>query len=653
VIPSAGNALSDAVTPGAALPRLFFSALVALLCAARALAAEPSSMSSAGAAPDRLAVTSDIPAAAAPLGAADSPLLPRPPELQADVDFWIRVYSAIGTNEGFIHDQRNLAVVYETLHFAPDLPPVARQAQVDAVRLKYQLILAWLASGASPRDAEEQRVRDLWSQTTSIQRLAQAVSEVRFQLGQSDRFRAGLERAGRWEPHIARTMAAAGLPPELSALPHVESSFDPEAYSKVGAAGLWQFMRSTARRYLRVDTQVDERLDPFRATEAAAQLLGYNYRVLGSWPLAITAYNHGAEGVRRARDALGSDDIVRLVREYSAPLFGFASRNFYVSFLAALEVDRHRDRYFAGLRPLPEAHAQEVTLGSAATLAALQRATGNTLDELRPLNPALREPVWSDARPVPAGYRLRLPLGLKTWTSEALAARLAVSGAPVVAATAPRAPSRASSATPAVEQVVDQAVAESREQQRQRSRTETPAGARAGEAVNAAQARSQSPSLLPDAEAALSADATDYSVAADGTIRVASEETLGHYADWLGVPTASLRTLNRLRGGEALRFGQRLRLDFARTSREQFEARRREFHQGVQAAYFAAWRITGSEAYVTRRGDTPYQLAQRGGRIPLWLLQQYNPDVDLLQLRAGLHIVVPRVAPRAEGPPDV
>ena len=650
---SAGSALSCASGhTGAALPRLFFAALCAGLLAVW-MAAAHAAPADAPAAAD--AAGTATPAAVDPQAQAASPLLPEPDALKQDVDFWIRVYSAIGTNEGFIHDQRNLAVVYETLRFAPDLPPAARQAQVEEVRLKYQLILAWLASGASPRDAEEQRVRDLWGQTTGTERLAQAVAEVRFQLGQSDRFRAGLERSGRWEPHIARTLAAAGLPPELSALPHVESSFDPEAYSKVGAAGLWQFMRSTARRYLRVDAQVDERLDPYRATEAAAQLLGYNYRVLGSWPLAITAYNHGAEGVRRARDALGSDDIVHLVREYSAPLFGFASRNFYVSFLAALEVDRHRERYFPGLQPLPEARVQEVALPAPATIAALQRATGSSPEELRTLNPALRAPVWSGGRPVPVGYRLRLPLGLKNWTSEALAARLAVTGGAVqVAANAPRAPApAAAAAAAAADQAVDQAVAETREQQRERSRSTTPAGARAAEAVSDAQARSQGPSLLPGAEAALAADATDYSIAANGSLRVAAGETLGHYADWLGIPTATLRTLNRLRPAEPLRFGQWLRLDFSHVTREQFEARRREYQQGMQAAYFAAWRIAGSEHYVTRRGDTLYLLAQRGGRIPLWLLQQYNPDVDLLQMRPGLHVVIPRVEPRPEGRPDV
>ena len=102
-------------------------------------------------------------------------------------------------------------------------------------------------------------------------------------------------------------------------LPHVESSFNAAAYSKVGAAGLWQFMRSTGRRYMRVDDAVDERLDPYRSTEAAAQLLAYNYRVLGSWPLALTAYNHGAAGMRRAEgNPCGTDDYVKINRTYSA-----------------------------------------------------------------------------------------------------------------------------------------------------------------------------------------------------------------------------------------------------------------------------------------------------------------------------------------------
>jgi membrane-bound lytic murein transglycosylase D len=96
-------------------------------------------------------------------------------------------------------------------------------------------------------------VRLMFGVEASPARYTQAMDEIRFQLGQSDRFKAGLIRSGAWESHIADSLANLGLPPEISALPHVESSFDPTAYSKVGASGLWQFMRSTGRRFLRID----------------------------------------------------------------------------------------------------------------------------------------------------------------------------------------------------------------------------------------------------------------------------------------------------------------------------------------------------------------------------------------------------------------
>ena len=300
--------------------------------------------------------------------------MPRPPQLERDVQFWIRVYTQIDTNAGFLHDQSNLGVVYETLHFAPDSPPSERQRLVDQARERYAAALRRIASsGNEALSADDQRVRDLWGSEATPARLREAVDDIRFQLGQSDRFRSGLIRAGAWETHIAETLANLGLPAELAVLPHVESSFNPNAYSKVGAAGLWQFMRSTGRRYMRIDGAVDDRLDPFRSTEAAAQLLAYNYRVLGTWPLALTAYNHGTAGVRRAKETLGTDDIVRIVRSYSSRTFGFASRNFYVSFLAALDIDRNPEKYFGPLPRESEARFQEIEVPAYVAVAALER----------------------------------------------------------------------------------------------------------------------------------------------------------------------------------------------------------------------------------------------------------------------------------------
>jgi membrane-bound lytic murein transglycosylase D len=697
--------------------------------------------------------------------AADDPM-PRPPQLERDVQFWIRVYTQIDTNAGFLHDQTNLGVVYETLHFAPDSPPSERQHLVDQARERYAAALHRIASsGDNALSADDQRIRDLWGSEATPARLRAAVDDIRFQLGQSDRFRSGLIRAGAWETHIAETLANLGLPAELAVLPHVESSFNPSAYSKVGAAGLWQFMRSTGRRYMRIDGAVDDRLDPFRSTEAAAQLLAYNYRVLGTWPLALTAYNHGTAGVRRAKETLGTDDIVRIVRSYNSRTFGFASRNFYVSFLAALEIDRNPEKYFGPLQKENEAHFQEIELPAYVSAAALQRTFKMDPAKLRALNPALLPAVWSGAQRVPKAYHLRLPADGAQWSSQLLAQRLAPeemftgqrapphyrvqrgdtlaalatrygvpieslaelnhlrtsahlrpgrvltvpettsislaaatspasvpspaarpSSTPVVPAPAPPAPAmpppavasaaaapappRASSpvtaargpavaapsapaaavvAPPSPGGAVSPEVA-LRESAEDAAAIEEvviasarPHAASALQPLSAAQAEAQGPALGPAADTEQSADPFDYSVAQDGTIRVATEETLGHYADWLGVTSARLRELNHLKFRSPVLVGQRIRLDFSRVTREVFETLRHEYHRELQAAYFAGHRIVGTEIRIARSGDSVWTLTQRRPQLPLWLLQQYNPDLDLTSLRAGTQIVMPRV----------
>jgi membrane-bound lytic murein transglycosylase D len=627
---------------------------------------------------------------------ASEPQLSVPPELQPDVQFWIRVYSEISTNEGFIHDQHNLAVVYETVHFGPELSPKERQARVDEVRAHYQLILEHLASGAEPQDPEEQRVMQLWGPEASLARFEQARVDVRFQLGQADRFRAGLQRSGAWETKIAETLANLGLPAELAALPHVESSFDPQARSKVGAFGLWQFMSSTGRRFLRIDRVVDERLDPFRSTEAAAQLLAYNYRVLGTWPLAITAYNHGAEGMRRARDQLGTDDIVRIVRNYQSPTFGFASRNFYCSFLAALTIDQNPEKYFGPIERSAEQNFQELPLAAPTSLNAFGKLAHVDADTLKALNPALRPLVWSGQVLLPKGYRVRLPIALSTAKVEQLAAVAPPSAPPPAPPAASAAPEgtqyvvgrrdtlssiSARTKLPAaqlmrlnglhdpdhiyegqrlqlVAQVTPPKTAAGTEAAGTESaspdtaqvvidevREETSAVASAimhSEPVSAAQQSSQSPTLVPGAEPAATADSTDYSVSEAGTIKVAAAETLGHYSDWLGVPAARLRRINGLTDRATLAIGRRMKLEFKSVTREQFEHRRRDYHQQLQAEYFAAHHITGTEIYIARHGDSLWSLTQRG-QLPIWLLQQYNPDLDFGELRPGTQVVLPRV----------
>jgi membrane-bound lytic murein transglycosylase D len=598
--------------------------------------------------------------------------IPRPAELERDVQFWIRVYTEVSTNEGFLHDEHHLGVIYQKVHFDPDLTQSERHEQLDGLREQYRAMLRRLAQGATDLTEEEERIRTMFGSDASSARFAQAAEEVRFQLGQADRFREGLVRSGTWESHIAETLANLGLPPELSVLPHVESSFNPSAYSKVGAAGLWQFMRSTGRRFLRIDDAVDERLDPFRATEAAAQLLDFNYRLLGTWPLALTAYNHGAAGMRRARDAMGTSDIVPILRQHHSPTFGFASRNFYVSFLAALEIDRHPENYFGAIERQPESHFHEMEMPAFVPVAALERVLKIDRSRLEALNPALLPSVWKGQRRVPQGYRLRLPDEAGDWTTQKLAARLAPSdrfaGQPqpslyrvkegeTLASIArdqgyrleelastnglkpgarvkkgrtlrlPQALALTSRSEP--EPAVDKAPAP--------AKTVEPPPSVDSESPTKASGEASSPTVPPKA------DPIDYAVAADGTVRVAATETLGHYADWLKVSAARLRELNGMKPNAAIAMGRKLRLQFDRVPQAQFEQRRYQYHQQLQAAYFAGHRIVGTETYLSRPGDSLWTVTQRFARLPVWLLQQYNPDLDFSALKAGVSIVVPKV----------
>ena len=705
------------------------------------------------------------------LAAADSDLFPRPPQLEPEVQFWIKVYTEITTDAGFIHDQHNLSVIYETLHFDPDSTIRERERKVGAERDRLHDMLLRLGRGVPPANDEERHVRALWGDDASPARLAGAADDLRFQLGQADRFRAGLIRASEWESHIAQVLSRLGLPPELAALPHVESSFDPAAYSKVGAAGLWQFMRSTGRRFLRINSTVDERLDPFRETEAAAQLLSYNYRLLGSWPLAITAYNHGAEGVRRARDELGTDDIARIVHGYHSPSFGFASRNFYVSFLAALAVSQDSEHYFGKLDRGAELEAHELKMPSAASVSTVASALGVERATLQRLNPALRPAVWNGRRTIPAGYVLRVPDSAGSWTSERLAERLESASETKVAAIAPSraesrsakqltlaaaAPASAPEATPsatasvlfsspqaatapfgkpfgkpfgrplgqspamatmaaslaligtanaatgltatsqyylvqpgdtvdsianrtgvppgqlmALNSMPDQddlyageplrLVASAPEignpsnpaptalaqQAVQENSEETTAIANARLTLSAqpVSAQAEEPQLLPGATGPgpQGADPVDYSVSADGSVRVVAAETLGHYADWLGVSAARLRTLNHLHGRKPLVMGRRVVLTFDTVTTTQFEQRRREYHERLQAAYFAAHRIVGTDTYMARRGDSLWNITHHDLKVPIWLLQQYNPDLDFTDLKPGTSVVLPKI----------
>jgi membrane-bound lytic murein transglycosylase D len=335
---------------------------------------------------------------------------PMPAAIAPRVDFWTRVYTEVGTNGGFIHDYDDLSLVYEKVSVPPGTSDGTLEREVDRAKARVKAALRKLANGhRTGLGPTESRVLAQFPPGVSNKTLAAASERVRFQRGQANKFKAGLERMGRWESHVRRALRERGVPEDLKALPHVESSYNPDAHSHAGAAGLWQFTRPTGRLYMRVDHIVDERRDPFVASESAARLLRSNYERLGTWPLGITAYNHGPGGLARAVRNLGTRDIGVIVARHRSPSFGFASKNFYSEFLAARRIDQNPEKYFGPIRKEAPYDHESVVLRKSYGASALARALSLSTAELKDWNPALLSPVWNGSRSVPAAYELRVP----------------------------------------------------------------------------------------------------------------------------------------------------------------------------------------------------------------------------------------------------
>jgi len=341
---------------------------------------------------------------------AESDVFPVYPCIQSNVAFWIKIYTQYSSDYGVIHDKRRLDIIYGTIELEdPDRAGSRKinQQRIKNAKKKFKAILAKLMRGEPPSGPVEQEVADLFGPDAKAADFRSAMNNIRCQVGQKDRFQEGLVRSGAYIEEIKQIFRDADLPEDLAYLPHVESSFNPKAYSKFGAAGMWQFTRSTGRRFMKIDYTIDERRDPLLSSRAAAQLLRKNYQKLQSWPLAITAYNHGSTGMLRAQRKKGSYD--RIFKEYRSRIFRFASRNFYSEFLAACEAAKNYRQYFGDLKLDTPFRVREIVLAGYVSLPQLGQHLNIDLAELRELNPALRSPVFRGQKYVPGGYRLRLP----------------------------------------------------------------------------------------------------------------------------------------------------------------------------------------------------------------------------------------------------
>jgi len=263
--------------------------------------------------------------------------------LEQRVDFWKKVYTQYGKDDVIIHDSYYVNLIYDV---ATDDDARAKMA---AVRDTLQELRAGLDKPESWSEGTTRIAAAITAQgipltTASLNDL---LGNLHTQLGVKERFRDGIVRSGKYVDDFRQIIKAAGVPEDLALLPLVESSFE-NVRSKADAIGMWQFTRSTGRQYMTISNTTDDRLDPIKATKGAARMLADNYKALGEWPLAITAYNHGRAGMMRAKDQEGSD-LTKIIKNYRGPVFGYASMNFYSEFLAAVDVYKSYATYFGEL----------------------------------------------------------------------------------------------------------------------------------------------------------------------------------------------------------------------------------------------------------------------------------------------------------------
>ena len=214
----------------------------------------------------------------------------------------------------------------------------------------------------------------------------------------------GLERSGRYRAMIQRILDEEGLPPELIRLAQAESGFMPRAVSRKAAGGMWQFLAERGQQYGLARTPYeDDRMDPEKATRAAAHHLHDLYREFGDWYLAMAAYNCGPVNVEKAVERTGYADFWELRRLGALP----AETTNYVPIILAMTImEKNAAEY--GLQDVqfdPPLEYDSVDIAAPTSLALVSDITGVPASELAALNPAILKSV------APAGYSLHVPKG--------------------------------------------------------------------------------------------------------------------------------------------------------------------------------------------------------------------------------------------------
>lgn len=625
---------------------------------------------------------------------ADFDPFPVYPSIKPNVEFWTQVYTTYPTTQGILHDSENLHIIYEAIELQGPGGTGTRtknKKRIKNAKSKYKKILERLARNPSASDSEAKRIAAMFDKNANPATFRKARYKIRCQIGQKDRFREGVIRSGAYIKQIREVFRSYGLPEDLAYLPHVESSFNLKAYSKFGAAGIWQFVRDAGKRFMTVGYALDERWDPIRSSEAAVQLLKHSYEKFASWPLAITAYNHGIAGVLKAKWAKGGYESI--FNDYKSRRFRFASRNFYSEFLAARKVAKNYERYFGEIELDKPAESRKIVLAGYSSIKDLSRYFEVDFATIRKLNPSLRPPVFREQKYVPKGYALKLPAhtvqhlidttaelpkeiykphqksshfyrvkrgdtvtkiakihGIKV--SDLILSNNLNSRGSIYVNQNLRLPS------PDEKPDLPKAVASMDKKEKRTQLTRAPDFGIQSQAAQAKRMASKQPTFALEARITASELSVNPVVVAGnlqverimkkrgkpvGIIRVEIEETLGHYAEWLEIPTRNIRKLNGFPYARPLPLHKKVKIPLDKISKDQFEEIRFEYHKKIQEDFFSFYKIETVQTYRVKKGDNIWTLCNEAFEMPVWLVKKYNPKIDFNDLRWSQNLVIPVV----------
>ncbi len=327
--------------------------------------------------------------------------------------FWVTIFTKYNDEQTLIHDTTDTDIVYSVIEHKGHEHFQRRRKVAAAIRaVQGRLLTIRQKNLKKLSEKEETLLAVVPEKLRNKKGLLTLANNIRAQQGMSNRFKDGLVRSNRFLKNIKDILAKHKLPEELAYLPHVESSFNYFATSKVGAAGIWQLMPRTALSYkLKINDSTDERLDPLKASEVAIKLLRDNFRIVKSWPLAITAYNHGTKNIRKTIVKLKSYDPILVLDSVnrSKSSFQFASRNFYPSYLAAVEVSKNKKNYFPEIKDEENNILEELILGKRMSIRTISKKIALSVEEIRQFNPQIVGVPWKKDFSLPKGFVIKYP----------------------------------------------------------------------------------------------------------------------------------------------------------------------------------------------------------------------------------------------------